>query len=721
LPDFNPAPGSLPDPRRGRDLAFRLDHFRPYLRVEISASIVPGDVTDTNRWYRFVAGLPLAGESWEGASGQLIYLDSTGKRQSMSASNAISSITGQDNFGGQGCSISFLRTALGDGLAELARPMDRLRVEVKHPWAPGNHRWTLFDGLLRDIRTTATAGGGYSSRLALNAGGLQMLLQNAVFNWQGALAPNSDLLTTASGKTLFEKLGRVALPPHLIIRAFVESMLSTTMGIKIGDIDNEAGISLINASASGYFKFGTGSQFASLPSLSNPLPWVHVAGQSGQSFWNLFQRMCEPFLHELFVGYRPYPDCEVEVPVLIHRPRPFPGLPEFDGNWTLGPEMVVIGGHGKPTYMSSTDSRSLARHPNCFHWAGGGLGDASTEIFLSKVAWGWQVSDALVNRYGYAPVGLSTMVAPLDPSVVANWSAFCKKILQHYATQEAPLSLMPTRNLGGVFLPVRPGQILVDQSWGPGSSDTLTGYVTGTTFDAQVDGDSCSLNCSVDVERVIRGVDGMGYPAAARALVPDLKRVNYAGDGVGDLGPVPAVNSSYLPPQPLPPTPQTVTDPLAKNIKAAAASQGIPAWVLAHVCQQESSMARDPAAQTNICQVKSAAVADLQRVNYQNPDGSTFSAADLPDQKKNLFAAAKYLSMCKGYVTSAGCPAAAPTVWIWTLAAYTNGPTTTRTYGAGIGWVPPDSYIGAVSQNVYQRYYSQAAIKNGQANFGWMG
>jgi len=182
LPDFNPAPGSLPDPRRGRDLAFRLDHFRPYLRVEISASIVPGDVTDTNRWYRFVAGLPLAGESWEGASGQLIYLDSTGKRQSMSASNAISSITGQDNFGGQGCSISFLRTALGDGLAELARPMDRLRVEVKHPWAPGNHRWTLFDGLLRDIRTTATAGGGYSSRLALNAGGLQMLLQNAVFN-----------------------------------------------------------------------------------------------------------------------------------------------------------------------------------------------------------------------------------------------------------------------------------------------------------------------------------------------------------------------------------------------------------------------------------------------------------------------------------------------------------------------------------------------------------
>jgi hypothetical protein len=693
--------------------------------VEISASIVPGDVTDTNRWYRFVAGLPLAGESWEGASGQLIYLDSTGKRQSMSASNAISSITGQDNFGGQGCSISFLRTALGDGLAELARPMDRLRVEVKHPWAPGNHRWTLFDGLLRDIRTTATAGGGYSSRLALNAGGLQMLLQNAVFNWQGALAPNSDLLTTASGKTLFEKLGRVALPPHLIIRAFVESMLSTTMGLRVGDIDNEAGIALINDSASGYFKFGNAdSQFCSLPSLSNPVPWTHVVNQSGQSFWALMQRLCEPFLHELFVGYRPYPDCAVEVPVLIHRPRPFPGLPEFDGNWTLGPEMIVLGGHGKPTYMSSTDSRSLARHPNCFHWAGGGLGDASTEIFLSKAAWGWQVSDALVNRYGYAPVGLSTMVAPLDPSAAANWSGWCKKLLEHYATQEAPLSLMPTRNLGGVFIPVRPGQILVDQSWGPNSSDTLTGYVTATTFDAQVDGDSCSLGCSVDVERVIRGVDGMGYPAAARALVPDLRRVNYAGTGIGDLGPVPAVGSAYLPPAPLPPTPQTVADPLKGYIQAAAKSQGLPAWVLAHVCQQESSMARNPVAKNNICQIldngPNSAVEDIKSTGYKNPDGFHFTAADLPDPKKNLYAAAKYLSMCKNYVTSAGCPPSGPVLWTWTLAAYTNGPTATKAYGARVGWVPPDVYVGH-DQGIYHRYYSQAAIRNGQANFSGLG
>ena len=726
----------MPDPRSGRDLGMHLDPVRPYLRVEICASLVPGDRLDAGRWYRFLAGLPLAGESWGGASAELSYLDAKGGFQQIHGANALSGVSGSDALTGQSASLSFNRGALAEGLAELMRPMDRVRIEVKHPFAPGGHRWTLFDGLALNLQTSAAAGSGFSSRFSLGCSGVQAMLQNAVFNWQGFIHPGSDILVGAPGVTLFEQLGHVAVPPHLAIRALVESVLATAMGLRVGDATDASGLAVLERgedqsgapTQSGYVKFG--SQWTSLPSVANPLPWAHIVSQSGQSFWTLMQGLAEPYLHELFVGYRPWPGSEVDVPVLIHRPRPFPGLPGFNDFWSL-PEVIHIGGHGQPSLMASTEIRNGARHPNCFHWAGAGVGDASLEAFLTKMAFGWWVSDALVNRYGYAPVGLVTGVAPLvagsnqaaDIRATGDWQAFCSTILENYARQEAPLALLGQRSLQAPFLPVRPGQILVDHSHGPDETDAITGYVVGTSFSLSSSGEAYSLEMGANVDRACRGTGADLYPYTVGALVPDLEQRSYAGKGIGDLGPIPAVGGSVTPPAAQPPAQRAVPSPLDALIPAAAASQGLPGWLLAHVCQQESSMGQNlgPGGKKGVCQITDLAVADLVRVAYKNPDGSPFGSNDRTILKNNLYAAAKYLSMCKAYVTAAGCPAAAPVLWTWVLAAYTNGPGTTNTYGARIAWVPPDTYIGAVDQPTYQRYYSQSAIRTGQAIFGQMG
>jgi hypothetical protein len=713
--------------REAAEVSAAVSVLRPFIKVELSASIVPGSALDKDRWYRYSAGLALApGESSSATLTRIV----DGKRQVLEGAASLISAQASDSLQGQTCTTRFPLTGLVCYLAPLVRPMDRLRLSVT---VAGYPDWLLFDGVVRSVRGSRRAGSGWSAELQLSSSGVEAILGGAVFNWQGFIHPASDILQGAEGKTLMEAIGESAKAPELIIRAFIESAIRSAMGLKVGDTAHDEGLSVLD-----YISFPEGSEWSSWPDVAYPLPWNLIQGQSGASFWQVAQAVSEPVLHEFFIGYREQVTEESSTggkpgplrPALVHRPRPFPGVdPKWDTYWKAL-RVVKVGGTHLSNVMGVDDVLSGESHPNAFHWAGLGLGDHSKEAFFSKLFWGWASSNELINRYGYSSTAVVSKLAPIAPGApIQDYLGFAKDHLLHFAGQEAPLSLLRSRSLDAPFLPVRPGEVLEDHSLGSDSASIVTGYVVSTDFTLRAAGDGISMSMGATVVRSLRGTDAAGYPDAVRALLPDLTLKRYAGKGVAEPGPMPAVDGVYKPPAVAAAVPQALDSKVYYAIKAAAARQSVPPWFVAHILQNETGFGRfwgntpaevAVATKKGMGQITSVAHADLVSIGYTNPDGSPFTLADRADVVKNIHATAAFLKRCQALIEDmpGGFPSNGQSYYSWVARAYRFGAGPARTLGASLGWQWPAA--GEAFPD-YARYWSPDGIKKGQAMWGYLG
>jgi hypothetical protein len=321
---------------------------------------------------------------------------------------------------------------------------------------------------------------------------------------------------------------------------------------------------------------------------------------------------------------------------------------------------------------------------------------------------------------------LATSVAPLvaggnpdDPRAIVDWTAFSQKILHHYAAQEIPLPLLFRRSIQSPFMPVRPGQVLVDRSAGIADSVAMTGYVTSTSFNIQISGSSFSLGHTVEVDRVLRGASAVTYPTVVASLVPDLERKSYAGENIGDLGAPPAINATYTPPAAAKAKPADCPDDLEPIIKAAATRQGIPAWLIAHMLHNESAMGKNLGdyPHQGVEMMTTVAVADLALIGYKNLDGTSFTLADRTDRGKCIHAGAALLVRVRSLLNS---NYQNDSPWSWVLRAYRRGAGATNIYGASIDWTWQSFDPGAVPKE-FERYWSPGGVTSGQQKWGYLG
>jgi len=720
---------SVISPDQERALA-SVSILRPFVRVELASSLVDGDPNDKDRWYRYIGGVAVGDQNLEPESGAL-YKIQDGKVVLQSGDAGVISASASDNFSGQTGSARWGLAGLGLALARLVRPMDRMRITIRVPGIP---EWVLFDGFVRLVRGSSRAGAGWSASLQIDAAGLQHMLSQAIFNWQGFIHPDSTILNTPNGETLAEALFKSALPPHRVVRAFLESAINSSMGLRIGDPEAgnpEDGTVPDGLKVSEYCLFDPfpASDWESWPGSAFPLPWSLIHSQSGSSYWGIVQAMAEPILHEVFVGYRaPQGRTETEArPTLIHRPRPLPGSPEFDGYWHALP-VVKVGGQGQPSLMGVEEALSGDQRANCFHWTGLGVGDHSMQAFQAKLFWGWASSDALVNRFGYSSHPLSSKLAPIEPGAkVDDYLFFAQKHMLHYARQEAALPLLKFRRLDAVFIPVRPGQVLEDHSLGDSPDKVVTGYVTSTDWRLVGSGDSFSMSFGANVERCLKGCDAPAYPDAVRALVPDMELKAYAGKDVGPQRKAPAVTSAFKPGKYVPAKPEPIPNEIYDAIKAASKRQQIPAWLIAHVLQNETGFGRNwnsesgeaAAKAKGIGQITEVAVADLVSIGYLNVNTTPFKASDRGDVGKNIHAVAAFLKRCQDLLAvMPGGFTTGESYYSWVARSYRWGAGDTRLLGASTGWTWPPA--GEAFQD-YNRYWSPMAITRAQKIWGYLG
>jgi hypothetical protein len=695
--------------------------IRPFLKVDICASVVPDSKLDAGRWYRYSAGIGAAPGDENPAV--LDYIREDGQRVNLAGKASLISCNAMDSLSGQSCSMRFPLTGLMLFLLPRLRPMDRVRVTVT---VPGYPDWLVFDGLVRSIRSSRRAGSGWNAEVIITAGGLETLLGGAIFNWQGFVHAASDILQGAEGKMLVEAVGKSAKAPHLILQAFLESVLNSSMGLQIGDPEKD-GLDVLDYAL---FPQNDPKSWGSWADVAYPLPWSLIQGQSGQSFWAIAQAISEPTLHEFFTGYRKA-DAQSEDPnaplrpSLIHRPRPVPGRKEWDAYW-LGLTVAKVGGEFTPCLMGTDDSLSLDRRANTFHWGGMGLGDHSTEAFNAKLFWGWASSFELVNRYGYASHSVVSKLSPIAPGApIQDYLQFAKDHLLHFAFQEAPLTLLQTRSVDGVFLPVRPGEVLEDHSLGSAPDKVVTGYVVSTDFSLRTNGDSVAMSMGAQVDRCIAGTDALGYPDKIRALLSDLKLHSYAGQDAGSPGPHPAVTSTYTPPQPTIAPPPGIAEKIRVAIFKARDAFKVPGWLIGHILLNETSMGRnmgdETMAKNGIAQITDVALADLVAIGHLNPDGTPFSSADRLDVAKCIYACGHYLARCQELIMSqpGGYPASGGSdFYSWVCRSYRYGAASARAQGAAWNWAFPPA---GEPYPDYARYWSPDGVEKGRKVWGWLG
>lgn len=698
---------------------------RPFVRLTISASIVPGDPTDTARYYRFVAGVPLGdgGSVDAAASSSISYQDGDSLR-TVTGSCGLLSLSGQDSLSGQSCNIRLAPVGTADLLARRIRTKDRIRIEIIHPPIKGlttSPCWLAFDGLVRSVRgMVAGSGGTFRSTLSIIGGGLQTLLAGAVYNWQNQIHPDAKVMAKFSDTVLGDHLGKVAAPPHEIISAFLRGAVGTAMSLRVGDDVTAEGLPIMD-----YLRFGQGQDWSSVKftgsSLCYPIPWNLLQQASSSSCWALVQMVAEACWHEVFVGYRDFGGRTL--PALIHRPRPYPGLAEFDANWKALP-VRRIGTWPGPGVIDLSDELSDGAFPNTFHWAGLSLGDQSRDLEFMKIALGFVVSDRMVNRFGYSAVGLTTKLAPISQgSSAADMTKFARTGLLHYATQDVGLPYMKRQSFGGVFLPVRPGEVLECDVMGDSPDALTTGYITATSFGLSSSNGDFSLSMTAEVDRVLYGVDAAGYPARVRALVPDLRSVAYAGEGLGHNRPAPNQETPYEPPKAKKGTsrPSMPVD-LVGPIHAASRAFGIPSWVIAHVLHNETGLGTNlgtPIARRNgIAQITGVATSALIQAGHTNPDGTAFRARDKGDRARCVHACGAFLKIIKNDLTDRGLPSSAQSYWSWVIRGYRWGAASTADLGTATGWRWPSA--GEAFPD-YRRYWSPQGVAKGKQNWGYLG
>jgi hypothetical protein len=331
--------------------------------------------------------------------------------------------------------------------------------------------------------------------------------------------------------------------------------------------------------------------------------------------------------------------------------------------------------------------------PNCIHWSGYGFADSSETAFMMKALFGFVTSPNMINRFGFHSVEATCKVSTVDATgdklqTVQKWM---QDRLIHYAWQTIPTSLMRTRNLSIPFLPIRPGQVLEDFSYGAEKESCVTGYCTGTNFSLSASGRQISMRMDISLERCIWGTDAFNYPEASRALVPDITLQKYVDRDKGNPGYAPRVDKT--------PSKPTEKGPAIKSteavyhlkdwIKAASQKFGVPSWLIAHVLNCESTMGTNLGAYPHqgIAQITDIAATELiSTLHHTNPDGSLFKKADRGDEEKCIHACARWLLRGSDRLNI---DFSHPQYYSWVLRAYRYGYPSTNQYGSDNNWTLP--------------------------------
>lgn len=714
----------------------------PRVRITICASTVPGADFDTKRWYRFVVDSTVD-DSDTTLRASLTTMDSSGRKSTRVGASGFKQFnSGEGVQSDPSAELAFLATPLIDTLNPLLFPMDAVTIEI-NSFALGGW-WTVFDGFICSIDGNISSYADSIERgLRLSCRSIQRSLEAAIYNWQGMIHPvGSELPESGSGspgdiQRLAEVLEGSVQRPEAVIKAFLSAGVRTAMTLNVGSINNDGGLPI-----GGYVQFADGTDFRSAFNVAVPIPYANLQLWHSVSFWNLALSMSEPQLHEFFWSYRANLNGPGKIPTLVFRPRPFPGLPEKDTEWTQLPRYEV-GPGALPSPFMVREVLSDSDRSNCFTWAFQNMGDASSAQFASMVMVGWFFSPMMVNRFGYSSTEIRTSMAPIFPTgdqdTMKDLANFAVQATEHVARQDMPLPFLKRRSLTFQTVPVRPGCILVDKTAGSKMADWITGYISEVKTVLSASSSSISMSQTVEVIRCLKGCDADGYPAAVRALVPDIQHRTYGSEVLGtSQGPPPAggaVNTSSTKDGtgPARAAVSAKADPkLADYAKAAADRNSVPPWLVMHILHQETGLGTNfgnpPTAlslRNGIGQITSTASSQLKLNGYTNADGTLYQDSDRSDTQKCVGAVAAYLNWTQNQLKAAGLPPDNASYWSWVARGYRWGVGDTVNLGNATGWTftGPTAAIGGAPDFAnpapdYARYWSPPGVAGGQALYG---
>ncbi len=600
------------------------------------------------------------------------------------APSGLTAIHTSEALEGQSGTLQFGWSPLSQKLAELVRPNDHLRIEFGYS-GEGELR-LAHDGFVSSRKRQRQAEArGVRFGLTIAAEGFKKLFSQAVYNWQGALGLGSAVADgIKQAYPAYQELVKDGLfkAPHEIIKAFVTIALG---------LDGKSGPTIQLATAAGPVKDGFGfGTWKSYYKGTWPYSAERVLTTWSGSYWELLQGLAEPDLHELFLVYGGDPGQEGHR--LVHRPRPFPAGGDTD-DWNALPTLT-LGQDGAPSALALMDEVSDASRVNAFHWGAGCFVDGFPSALFYKMDLGWQADQIGMDRYGFAP---RQVRSNLNPAQGSNYQKLINEVLKRVALQEAPLHLLghQSRQYDRPIPGARPGTRVEDSSFG----SPTTAYLTTVSHSFQWTEEGLRAATTLGLARAMDGVKVAGYAGAVASLV------NVQPKQYQDRGDEKAPHQKAMEAHETGRDPEPSRDkggagasgvPYAKEMAAAAARNGVPAWLVAETARKESSLGRNPnykkvngTGDLGFMQLNtgpSGALADLQARGYKNQDGTPITKDDLLDDKKSIDAGAAYLKVCKDAIKAKGCSESDPNFWRYVSDAYNRGPGTAGNAGQSNGW-----------------------------------
>jgi len=599
------------------------------------------------------------------SSGKTSFKDGAGTVISK-ASSGVHSLQTHETFQDQQCTLEMPLGDLGLALENRILPNDFLSVEIAGNTDPSYR--LAFLGLASSItRMKQSTPKDIKTSLVIQAQGLKKLFSQAIYNWQGALALGNDVRLGSAVKQAYDRLTTdgLCLAPHIIIKRVAKIGVCNSIQALIHNKPVVPG---------GVFNFGSGGLWSSAyPSDMFPNTAATLMNTWNGDLWSFLQSLAEPDIHELFWTYG-YDSDQIEKPILIHRPRPFPALKEVKGKkqimasaWNaLYCHNLGLGSISHPNAIGIMRQRSDSGRVNAFHWEQGFSSDQSSGSGNWKLALGWWADRISMAKYGFASRMVGSNLLPLDGQ---NYMDLLGSVLLQVASQEAPLYLMGNESRTyGVLLPgLHVGEALED--WTEGKP--TTGYVSSVSQAMRWTPNSLQASATVGLSRCMQGVGFSDYPNAVQGLV-DLVHVDYLHNDFnhparvaarGAAGQILANGPSNIPNAPL--------------IQAAAKRAGVPAWAVAAVYRAESSCGQNKAmGKLGPMQILPDAVTQLASIGYTKEDGTPFTLGDRINTQAALDAGAAYLAWSAKEIS---CPVSNVNYWGFAGMAYRIGVTATNT------------------------------------------
>jgi hypothetical protein len=688
-------------------------YYRGYaVRILVEASKIQGDAHDKARDYRLEVGMGAGNDS---SSCRLTYQAATGKLTTirpvlsvgqLDTTESISSVQSANlNLSGASEVAALLRDRI--------LPMDRVRIEITN-----GTEWRLaFDGFVssESYRASSTPD-SVSASFSISCSGLWKLLQQSWFNWHGVIEPGYDMKVGSEGQKLFVKFGKEpVMPPQEVIRYFIEAALAL---VKLETSDGRIG-------ANGFFSLGSGKLWQSAFDIAYPLPVATLPSWKGP-LSGLIQELAQPDIHECFVSYRKIG--EREKPVLVFRPRPYPGAgpkkkddPDVvsapteqdsqemmagdDANWKALPLHRI---KDEPLAKSVMHQRSDHTHPNAFHWSNSSS-DTAIKEYEQKLRYGYRIDTKSLDRFGYSARPVASTLPSISFVPEGSRKPFVDKmarLVERIAYQEACIPYLWSRT---VQLPLRPGihpgEVVEDWSLGV----PWTGYVS--TVEHRIAANPWTGQTTLTMVRCIQ-CKAEDYPSKMRSHVAIEHRsyvaTNFAGAASDEETRASQRNPSLV-------AESYAGVPYGRAILFSAAAYGIPPWVLAHVASAESGFGSHPqtAERGGIMQFTTQTANGLNQAGYPKPFNRSKAVAD---PELSIDAAAWYLSTLNKRITSAMPIMMTDTQkWAWTIYGYNRGGSAAVSHGKDTNWTFT-AEDKATPQ--YKNEWGPEAVDKGKATYG---